>query len=83
MSKHSVVEAKDRLSELIDIALTGEEVVITRQGNPVVELRPISPTVGRMTTEDLDRLAERRAARQPATINSVTTLRHIRDEEAG
>jgi len=42
MSAHAVVDAKNRLSELIDLALRGEGVVITRHGRPVVELRPVA-----------------------------------------
>jgi prevent-host-death family protein len=40
MSEYSVADAKNTLSKLIDRALDGEEVVITRHGKPVVELRP-------------------------------------------
>jgi len=36
---HSVAEAENRLPELIDRALAGEGVTITRHGRPVVELR--------------------------------------------
>jgi prevent-host-death family protein len=38
----SVAEAKTHLSELIDRALAGEEVVITRHGRPVVALKPVT-----------------------------------------
>ncbi len=47
MSTHSVAEAKNRLPELIDRALKGEGVVITRHGHPVVELKPVRPQHGR------------------------------------
>jgi prevent-host-death family protein len=60
MTTHSVVEAKNQLSELIDRALKGEGVVITRHGRPVVELRPILPAVGPITPEAMDWLVERR-----------------------
>lgn len=43
MANHSAVEAKNQLSELIDRALKGEGVVITRHRQPVVELKPITP----------------------------------------
>jgi prevent-host-death family protein len=43
MSSHSTVEAKNNLSALIDRALAGEEVVITRHGQPVVRLDPVRP----------------------------------------
>ena len=41
MSTHSVAEAEGHLSELIDRALDGEGVVITRDGEPVAELKPV------------------------------------------
>ena len=41
MSTHTVAEAAGHLSELIDRALKGEGVVITRHGEPVVELKPV------------------------------------------
>ena len=40
MATYSVAEAKNRLPSLIDKALAGEEVIITRRGKPVVEVRP-------------------------------------------
>jgi prevent-host-death family protein len=43
MSTYSVAEAKSRLSKLIDLALEGERVVITRRGEPVAELKVIPP----------------------------------------
>lgn len=42
MTTYSVADAKNQLPRLIDRALAGEEVVITRRGKPVVELRPAS-----------------------------------------
>ena len=40
MSSYSVAEAKNRLPSLIDKAAAGEEVIITRHGKPVAEIRP-------------------------------------------
>jgi prevent-host-death family protein len=40
MTEYSVAAAKNALPKLIDRALAGEEVIITRRGKPVVELRP-------------------------------------------
>ena len=40
MTAYSVADAKNQLPKLIDRALDGEEVIITRRGKPVVELRP-------------------------------------------
>jgi len=39
--KVSVYEAKSKLSQMIDIALDGEEVVITRRGVEVIKLEPV------------------------------------------
>jgi len=39
--KVGVYEAKSKLSQMIDKALEGEEVVITRNGNDTVKLVPI------------------------------------------
>jgi prevent-host-death family protein len=35
------IEAKDRLAEIINQALSGEEIVITREDKPLVKLVPI------------------------------------------
>ena len=40
MAAYSVADAKNWLPSLIDKALAGEQVIITRHGKPVVELRP-------------------------------------------
>lgn len=42
MARYSVANTKDNLSSLIDKALAGEEVVITRHGKPTVELRAVA-----------------------------------------
>jgi len=49
MTAYSVADAKAGLPRLINRALAGEEVVITRHGKPVAELRPTAapgPTAG-------------------------------------
>ena len=53
MPVYGVAEAKNTLPKLIDRALQGEEVVITRHGKPVAELRPVQqrPTPPRGTLE--------------------------------
>lgn len=40
LSTYSVADAKAGLHRLIDKAMAGEEVIITRRGKPVAELRP-------------------------------------------
>jgi len=43
MEKIGIYEAKSRLSELVEKAEAGQEVVITRRGKPVVKLVRAKP----------------------------------------
>jgi prevent-host-death family protein len=81
MGKHSVVEAKNQLSELIDRAQKGEAVVITRHGTPVAEIRPIPAPPRRITHADLEWLAAHRVARRNAAEDAGTLVSRMRDEE--
>ena len=82
MSKHTVAEAEGHLSELIDRALKGEGVVITRHGKPVVELKPVPPPLRRLTTADLDWVAERRVGKYDENTEDAGTLvSRMRDED--
>jgi prevent-host-death family protein len=80
MASYSVAEAKNRLPSLIDKALGGEEVVITRHGKVVAELRPRN----RLTQEEREAMyAEMaaEAAKHPLTgISTVDLVRQDRDE---
>jgi prevent-host-death family protein len=40
-------EAKTHLSQLVERALAGEEIVVTRRGKPAVRLTPVEATGGR------------------------------------
>lgn len=83
MSEHSVADAKTHLSALIDRALKGEEVVITRHGRPVVTLTPLSTPQARMTTAES--LAWLRANRVrgllPPDEDAGSLVSRMRDEE--
>ncbi len=83
MSQHSVVEAKNNLSDLIARAERGEAVVITRHGAPVVELKAVKP-VGQgprpMTEADLEWLDANRIKPKHGAIDSATLVRQMRDE---
>jgi prevent-host-death family protein len=61
MATYSLAQAKDRLSKLVDEALAGEPVTITRHGKPVVHLTPARPVKKVMTKADWDLLAKQRA----------------------
>jgi len=43
MISENIAPAKPRLSELVNAALAGEEVVLCKNGTPVVRLIPIRP----------------------------------------
>ena len=43
MNQYNIAEAKARLSELLQKAMLGEEVVIARDNLPLVRLVPVEP----------------------------------------
>ena len=73
MTAYSVAEAKNTLPKLIDRALQGEEVVITRHGKPVAELKPVrqQPATAAGTYSWLQ---TRRRARRGVGLTSVKIL---------
>lgn len=80
MGTHTVAEARDRLPELIERALKGEGVVITRDGDPMVELKPIGKSLRALTQADIDWLDKHRVPRKHGGIDAVTLIRNMRDE---
>jgi prevent-host-death family protein len=80
MTAYSVVAAKNNLPKLIDRALQGEEVVITRRGRPVAELKPLErpPSVHPATYEWL---RSRRDARPGVGLSSVELLDQLYEPE--
>jgi prevent-host-death family protein len=81
MTKHSVAEAKNRLPELIDRALEGEEIVITRHGHPVAELRGVLQAPKALTDPELDWLVSRRAGRGRSKKDAGASVSRMRDED--
>jgi prevent-host-death family protein len=81
MSTHSIAKAKNQLSQLIDRALKGEGVVITRHGHPVVELKPIPEPARAVAGDDLDWLARHRIRRLSATKDAGKLVSAMRDED--
>jgi prevent-host-death family protein len=82
MGKHNVVEARNQLSELIDRALKGERIVITRHGHPVFELKPILPAAEPITPEAIDWLRDRRVGRRMPREDAAALVRKMREEWA-
>jgi prevent-host-death family protein len=80
MSTHSVAEAKNQLSKLIDRALKGEGIVITRRGEPVVALKPVRPVPRPITEADIEWLRARRVGRKMPKTDAATLVGEMRDE---
>ena len=84
MPRYSLARAKDQLSKLVDEALAGEQVIITRHGKPAIELRPAAsePAHQRLSTEEWAELRARRDARPPLGEDSVSMVHSMRDGRA-
>ena len=82
MAHYSVATTKDKLSSLIDKALAGEEVIITRHGKPTVVLSAVEkrPVSTKTRKEWLAWLEERRKAVPELGVNSAELIRSMRDE---
>jgi prevent-host-death family protein len=82
MTDYPLVKAKEQLSRLIDKALAGEEVTITRHGKPVVDLRPrLASGQGRPMSALIDEIAARAKLLPPLKESAAETVRRMRDEE--
>ena len=79
MGSFSVAEAKNGLPNLINRAAAGEEVVITRHGRPVAELRPVGPRPSG-TPSNYGLLKRQRSARKNVPIDSVELLRGMYED---
>ena len=80
MTTYSVADAKNGLPRLIDRALGGEEVIISRHGKPVAELRPLSKSVAAHGSANHAWLRARRQMRTGVGMTSVEILDQLYDE---
>jgi prevent-host-death family protein len=81
MTLYSIAQAKDNLSKLVDKALAGEEVAITRHGKVVAYVRPAAePPVRRpphrLVAEIIARARKRPRLEEPG----VDIIRQMRDD---
>jgi prevent-host-death family protein len=84
MTSYSVADAKNRLPALIDKAMEGEVVVITRHGKPVAELRPSGQRNAKSSGSSrvmLEWLLARTQARKSVGITSVELLDQMYEED--
>jgi prevent-host-death family protein len=82
MSAYSVADAKAGLPGLIDKAMAGEDVIITRRGKPVAELRP-SPRAAVPPVDKAafyDWLAARRSHPKTPSLTSVEVLNALYED---
>jgi prevent-host-death family protein len=82
VSVYSIAKAKDNLSKLVDEALAGEDVAITRHGKVVAYLRsaverPHRQPSHRLVAEIVARAKKRPSLDEPA----VDIIRRMRDGE--
>jgi len=75
MSTVSLAEAKTHLSHLLDQVEAGEEVVITRRGQPVARITPVEKP-----KHPIKSLAEFRSRMVRWRKSSAELLREMRDE---
>ena len=83
MGAYSVGEAKQDLERLLDEALSGEVVTITRDGRPAVSLTPAPKEEQKLPIDDefIEWMRKRREARPSLGPDSVTLVREMREEE--
>jgi len=83
MSNHSVAETKNQLSELIDRAEKGEEIVITRHGRPVAKISAVAPErkPEPITQEAIDWLKTHLVAGKIPKEDAGASVSRMRDED--
>ena len=74
----NLAQAKARLSELLDRVESGEEIIITRYGKPVAQIRQAIPPKKPLP---LEKLAAFRARMPHWRKASARLLREMRDDE--
>jgi prevent-host-death family protein len=79
MKQVGAFEAKNKLSELLDLAEAGEEVVITRHGKEVARLVPPHPHYNREEAEAAMLRIRERAKRRKLNV-SLEEIKAWRDE---
>ena len=78
MTAVGIFEAKNRLSELVERATRGEEIVITRRGQPVA--RHVPPHVPNAADETRSLAARIRKSRAGQTLGDELRLRDLVEE---
>ncbi len=80
MAAFSVAETRNHLSEVIDRALAGEEVIVTRHGQPVVEIKPLQRPLKQMTQDGIEWLKSHRVGSMMPSLDAAELVSQLRDE---
>jgi prevent-host-death family protein len=84
MARYSVAQAKNNLPKLLDAALAGEEVTITRRGEVIAEIVSKRPRrSGKSEAEWFERQGLPIKPQKPMTETGAEIIRKMRDEEPG
>lgn len=79
MESISFTDAKGRFDEIIDQAEAGDDVVITRDGKPVVVVKAVQVKAPSRLPIDFEALRALRAEMPMATVSAVDIVREMRD----
>ena len=77
MADYSIAEAKNNLPKLVDRAVAGEDVTITRRGKPVARIVAEAP---RGMTIDLEWLESVRVDPKDPELDFTAVVRQMRDD---
>ena len=85
MAEYSIAEAKNNLPKLVDRAVAGEEVTITRRGKVVAKIvapdpAPIECADRPKAFNDMDWLRRHQVKTKDPNFDSVALIRAMRDE---
>jgi prevent-host-death family protein len=75
----SVSEAKAQLTDLVRRAEAGDEIILTRHGQPIVTLKPIQATAPVITQADLAWLKANRITPKPGFETPSESLQALRE----
>jgi prevent-host-death family protein len=75
----AVSEAKAQLTDLVRRSEEGEEIILTRHGQPVVMLKPVKPAPRAVTQADLDWLKANAITPKPGFETPQESLQAMRN----
>ena len=80
MAEYSVADAKNHLPKLLDRAIAGEDVTITRRGRPIAKIVPNAPPP-KAVSIDLEWLESIRVDPKDPDLDFTAIIREMRDSE--